>query len=420
LSRTYPRRKLSELAARVDYGMTASASQDPSGPRFLRITDIVPEQLDWSTVPFAGPVPERALAKYALEVGDIVIARTGATVGYSKRIDTAVDAVFASYLVRVRVKPEHDATYIGYVVGSRAYKTFVRSNAGGAAQPNANARVLSSYEVPLPPLSVQRKIAAILSAYDDLIVNNNRRIKILEEIARRVYCEWFADFRYPGHEAVPLVDTNVGLIPEGWEVGPIGDVIETLGGGTPSKTVIEYWEPGTVTWFTPTDLTKASAMFMSSSAVNISEQGLAKSAARLFPQGSVMMTSRATIGVIAISAVSAATNQGFITCVPNDVVGPYHLYFWLVERRGAITDLASGATFKEINKKTFRNIPFVRAPSDIERRFEDCVRPIAGEIHNLLTTRATLRATRDLLLPRLISGEIDVADVDVTLSEIAA
>src|SRR4029077_20727624 len=128
---------------------------------------------------------------------------------------------------------------------------------------------------------------------------NNRRIKLLEEMARRIYREWFVDFRYPGHADAPLMDSELGRIPDGWDVSPVGSSIQVLGGGTPSKGVAEYWEPGMVTWFTPTDLTKASAMFMSSSRMRISEQGLAKSSAKLFPPGAVMMTSRATIGVVA-------------------------------------------------------------------------------------------------------------------------
>jgi type I restriction enzyme S subunit len=105
---------------------------------------------------------------------------------------------------------------VGYVVGSSHYKDFIRANAGGAAQPNANARVLTSFPVPLPPLPTQRKIAAVLSAYDDLIENNSRRIKVLEEMAQRIYREWFVDYRYPGHEGVPLVDSELGPIPKGW------------------------------------------------------------------------------------------------------------------------------------------------------------------------------------------------------------
>ena len=271
----------------------------------------------------------------------------------------------------------------------------------------------------IPGKKSQRKIAAILSAYDDLIENTNRRVKLLEEMAQRIYREWFVDFRYPGHESTPLVDSESGAIPVGWDVAPVGTVTRVLGGGTPPKEVREYWEPGTVTWFTPTDLTSASAMFMSESRVSISERGLAKSSARLFPAGSVMMTSRATIGVVSISSVPAATNQGFITCLVGDLVGQYHLYFWLVDQRAVVTSLASGATFKEINKTTFRQIPFIVGTYQVESDFEDRILPIGGEIQNLLRAQRVLRASRDILLPRLVSGEIDVTHLDIAMSAAA-
>jgi len=133
-----------------------------------------------------------------------------------------------------------------------------------------------------------------------------------------------------------------------------------------------------------------------------------------------MMTSRATIGVVSITTVAAATNQGFITCPTSEKVGAYRLYFWLLEHRDLITSLASGATFKEINKATFRQIPFLRADKRVESMFEDLCDPIGCEIQGLLKAQHNLRATRDLLLPRLISGDVDVADLGIPLPEMAA
>jgi type I restriction enzyme, S subunit len=411
--------RLADLACDVSYGYTASATDNPVGPKFLRITDIAQERLDWDAVPFC-TISDAASAKHQLQSGDIVIARTGATVGYSKYLASPPDSVYASYLVRVRVAADYNSQYVGYVVGSREYKDFILANAGGAAQPNANAKVLSSYPVPVPPLPTQHKIASILTAYDDLIENNTHRIKLLEEMAQAIYREWFVEFRYPGHEKVRFVESELGPIPQGWEVIPVGDVIQVVGGGTPSKGVAEYWDPARITWFTPTDLTRASAMFMLDSAVQISELGLAKSSARLFSPGAVMMTSRATIGVVSITTVPATTNQGFITCFPTDDIGTYRLYWWLVDHREEITSLASGATFKEINKKTFRRIPFLRGPRQIERQFEVQVEPLALEILMLMKMCRGLREARDLLLPRLISGEIDVEDLDIDTAELAA
>ncbi len=270
-----------------------------------------------------------------------------------------------------------------------------------------------NFPITLPPLSTQRRIASILSAYDDLIENNTRRIQILEAMAQAIYREWFVEFRFSGHEDVRMVDSALGLIPEGWSVIGIGEVVQTLGGGTPSKAVPAYWEDGVFTWYTPTDLTKSGSMFIERSAARISLLGLSRSSATAFPARAVMMTSRATIGVVSITTVEAATNQGFITCVANERLGEYHLYFWLLANVGLFSALASGATFKEISRSKFRPIPIAVPPPDLERRFHEVIAPIGDLILNLQRQTSNLRSTRDLLLPRLISGEIDVSELDL-------
>jgi type I restriction enzyme S subunit len=185
------RTTLADVCSSVRYGYTASASTDVCGPRFLRITDIVPDSVDWSSVPYC-EIDEVDRERYALEVGDIVVARTGATVGYAKLIREPVEAVFASYLVRFRVdEGKADPGFVGRLVESNVYKTFVQSRIGGAAQPNASAPVLGAFEFPLLQRVVQSRIASILSAYDDLIENNTRRIALLEQAARLLYEEWF-------------------------------------------------------------------------------------------------------------------------------------------------------------------------------------------------------------------------------------
>jgi|SRR5690348_971168 len=287
-----------------------------------------------------------------------------------------------------------------------------QQNTAGAV-PGLNRNALHLLPVSVPPLTTQRKIAAILSAYDDLIENNTRRIAILEMMAQSLYREWFVYFRFPGHEKKSVVESVLGMIPEGWEVKAIGDVIETLGGGTPSTQNIEYWDSGDVIWYSPTDLTSAGTMFITDSAKKITETGLYKSSARLFPAYSVMMTSRATIGVTAINTQQACTNQGFIICIPNEVLSAYQIYFWLAENKEKIISLASGATFKEINRGTFRKLPVIVSDANISRRFNELALPICKQVENLIAKNANLRQTRDLLLPKLISGEVDVEELEV-------
>jgi type I restriction enzyme S subunit len=257
----------------------------------------------------------------------------------------------------------------------------------------------------IPRLPVQRKIAGILSAYDELIENSQRRIKILESMARALYREWFVNFRFPGHEKVKLVDSHLGKIPQGWEVQTVAEAFEISGGGTPSRKEPNYWDGGSIQWFSPSDLTGADTMFMDDSSDHITELGLAESSARLFPAHSVMLTSRATIGAIAINTHEACTNQGFITCQPNNRVPLFFLYHWVTENVPTFQRMASGATFKEISRGVFKTIEFIQPPANLILRFEDAVTSMNEQVLSLQRQTQNLRHTRDLLLPRLLSGK---------------
>lgn len=206
-----------------------------------------------------------------------------------------------------------------------------------------------------------------------------------------------------------MVESDLGMIPEGWEVRSIGEAIEILGGGTPSTKTREFWDQGEIIWYSPTDLTTAGTMFIMDSAKKITNLGLQSSSARLFPAYSVMMTSRATIGVVAINTQSACTNQGFITCIPNQRLSTYQIYHWVLDNKEKIISLASGTTFKEINKTTFRKLSILIPNTDVRERFNTTVSPLYKQVENLLRKNTNLRRTRDLLLPKLISGEIDVS-----------
>jgi type I restriction enzyme S subunit len=238
-------------------------------------------------------------------------------------------------------------------------------------------------------------------------------------MARLIYREWFVHFRFPGHEDVELVDSDLGPIPEGWDVQSVGDIVDTIGGGTPSKNKPEYWEDPSIVWYTPSDLTKQPAMFTFGSGDQINELGLSKSSAKLFPARTVMMTSRATIGAITIATTEASTNQGFISCVPNERLSEYHLYFWLHDNVELFLTFASGATFKELRKSTFRDLPIAVPPIGLEGKFNEAVESMCELIENLLRQNEVLAEARNLLLPRLISGELDVSDLDLDLEPVA-
>ena len=303
--------------------------------------------------------------------------------------------------------------FLNYLLNGPAVQSVIHAKTNGATVPHLNMKDVRGLVLPdLPPLPIQRRIAGILSAYDELIENSQRRIKILEAIARALYREWFVHFRFPCHESIPLVPSAIGDIPQGWEVKNVADAFVISGGGTPSRKEADFWEGGTIQWYSPSDLTGAGTMFMDDSSDHITESGLAQSSARMFPAHSVMLTSRATIGAIAINTQPACTNQGFITCLPNDRVPLYFLFHWLTENVPTFQRMASGATFKEISRGVFKTIEFLQPPGQIVERFEAIAAPMAEQVLALQRQTQNLRRTRDLLLPRLLSGQIDVEALD--------
>ena len=395
--------KLGEVCD-TQYGFTTSTVQQDTGTQFLRITDIVPQLIDWNTVPYC-QIQEKDREKYLLHKGDIVVARTGATVGYAKYIKEDVPAVFASYLVRLLVNSiDVDRHYVGLCVESNLFKEYIQSISNGSAQPNANAQMISSFEINLPPLSTQHRIATILSRYDSLIENYQKQIKLLEEAAQRLYKEWFVDLRFSGHENTKIVDG----VPEGWEKKKISDICQTVGGGTPSTKVAEYYDDGNIKWVTPTDITRSNCLCLFDTDKKITEDGLAHSSAKILPPETILMTSRASVGYFGIYDCEVCTNQGFISCIPNERSYQMYMLYNLMNRVEEIRQKAGGSTYLEISKSVFRDFDIVLPSCMVLETFQeqshkmlDCMRQIAKQLR--LLTEA-----RDRLLPKLMSGEITV------------
>lgn len=345
------------------------------------------------------------------QAGDLIMARE-APVGNVAMIPEGLKPCLGQRTLLIRPnRSKVFPAFLNYLLNGPEIQSVIHAKTNGVTVAHLNMKDVRTLPIPeLPPLPTQRRIAGILSAYDELIGNNQRRIRILEEMARSLYREWFVHFRYPGHESVPLTDSTLGQIPQGWKVKTVADAFVISGGGTPSRKEEEYWEGGTIQWFSPSDLTRAGTMFMDDSSDHITERGLSQSSARMFPARSVMLTSRATIGAIAVNTHSACTNQGFITCLPNERAPLYFLFHWLTENVPTFQRMASGATFKEISRGVFKTIEFLQPPNELVRRFEKSVTPMAEQVLAHQRQINNLRRTRDLLLPRLLSGQVSLGE----------
>jgi type I restriction enzyme, S subunit len=412
--------RFEELITEIRNGIYKKKEFHGSGVKIINMGELFSHDFISSQEMKLVELDEIEKEKYLVEDGDLLFARRSLVLEGSGKCSLVVQPIeqttFESSIIRTRPNKEKiEPYYYFYFFKSSIGRALMASIASRTAVSGIRGSNLIELEVLYPPLETQRRIAAILSAYDDLIENNTRRIKALEQAAHDLYREWFVHFRFPGHESVEMVDsgTDYGMIPHGWEVKSVDDSFDILGGGTPSTKKPEYWEDGDIVWFSPSDLTAAGSMFIRDSSRHINKLGLQKSSAKMFPPYSVMMTSRATLGVTAINSVPACTNQGFITCIPNEKVSAYQIYFWIAENLEKIISVASGATFKEINKTTFRQFPFLIADSDVTNRFEEMVSSMGEQIENLLDRNNALREARDLLLPRLVSGQLDVSDIEV-------
>lgn len=272
-----------------------------------------------------------------------------------------------------------------------------------AAVPGVNRNVLHEMKVRFPDTLVQDRIANILSAYDDLIENNRRRIQLLEQAARLFYKEWFIHFRYPGHEHVKIKNG----IPEGWEKKKIADVCETVGGGTPSTKNSEYWD-GDITWVVPSDITKNDCLVLLDSERKITEKGLRESSAKLVPPETILMTSRASVGFFALMDKQACTNQGFINIIPHDNKIRMYLLFNLINRTEEIKSNAKGTTYPEISKSFFRTMDIILPKEILIEAFGKIVSDLIAQIRCLKKQTVQLANARDILLPRLMNGKVIV------------
>lgn len=404
--------KLREVCDRITVGHVGPMADMyvPKGIPFLRSQNIMPFRLNTTDIKYVPRKFHEKLRKSALRPGDVAVVRTGYP-GTACVIPDTFDELNCADLVVITPSSDLNPYYLAAIFNSAWGMASIAGKLVGVAQQHFNVGAAKELEVGLPPRLVQDRIAGILSAYDELIENSQRRIKILEAMARALYREWFVNFRFPGFESIPRVPSPLGEIPQGWEVKTISDAFAISGGGTPSRKVDEFWKGGTIQWYSPSDLTGAGTMFMDDSSDHITERGLTQSSARMFPARSVMLTSRATIGVIAINTQPACTNQGFIICLPNERVPLYFLFHWLTENVPTFQRMASGATFKEISRGVFKTIKFLHPPDELIRRFEAIVAPISEQILVLQRQIQNLRRTRDLLLPRLLSGQVTLDSV---------
>lgn len=296
--------------------------------------------------------------------------------------------------------------YLYYVLSSDSFIDSTVTASKGTKMPRGDKEAMRRYLMALPPLAVQQRIAGILSAYDELIENSQRRIKILEAMARGLYREWFVHFRFPGHDNHPRVASALGEIPKGWEVKAIQDFGKVVTGKTPSKANAGFF--GEEVPFVKTPDMHGN-LFILGTNESLSTVGADSQANKTLPVGSICVSCIGTIGVVSITTADCQTNQQINSVVLAKSEYREFLFLRLQEAKQALENLGSnGATMGNVNKSKFESMEIVAPPDAHLIDFHRLTQPMFNSILNHTRQIQNLRRTRGLLLPRLLSGQINV------------
>jgi type I restriction enzyme S subunit len=448
---------LESVSTDVSYGYTESANTEKVGPHFLRITDIQNGVVDWRTVPFC-PIDDRKKAQYLLEHGDIVIARTGNSTG-ENYIFTGVDeTVFASYLIRFRIdSSKANPFFIWYTMRSPSWWGFVQSSKTGSAQAGANAKVLGSYALNLPPLQIQNQIAAILKSLDNKITLNRQLNQTLEQMAQALFKSWFVDFdpvidnalaagnvipedlqdraerrqlqlAKADHKPLPEnirklfpsefeLTESLGWVPKGWGEGSLLQSVELVGGGTPKTTVEEFWN-GDIPWFSVVDAPNDSDIFVINTEKYVTQEGVDKSSTKILRAGTTIISARGTVGKCALVARPMAMNQSCYGVQGKENFPDEYVYFLIRCRVSDLQQRGHGSVFNTITKDTFESIIAPQPSPEVLEVFSKLVKPKFEKVLSNGHQIIELSQLRDTLLPKLISGELRIPEAQGLVEEV--
>lgn len=412
------------------------------GPALLGLGSIQPgggfRDTDYST--YGGECP----SKLMLGPGDLFASLKGATkdgkmIGSVARVPSFVPA---GRLTQDTVKLnfiDSDAAerqYIYWVLRTPQYREYCAGRAMGSAVVALSREDFLSY--PIPSLTPCRQlIVEMLEGIEERVRGLRETNATLEAIAQALFKSWFVDFdpvrakaegRQPeGMDATTAAlfpdsfeESEQGLVPKGWAIKPVGDAVDCLGGGTPDTKEPSYWEPAEHCWTTPKDLSGLQSPVLLRTERQLSTLGLAKVSSGLLPAGTLLLSSRAPIGYLAIAKMPVAVNQGYIAIPPGGELSPVYMLFWCRQNMEVIKGRANGSTFMEISKKAFRPIPALVPIADVLDAFANIAEPLFERLIENERQAQTLTQLRDTLLPRLISGQLRLPEAEGLLEGIAS
>lgn len=340
------------------------------------------------------------------KVGDVILT-TEAPLGEVALLKEEKVAL-AQRIVCLRGKDNVlDNTYLKYYLQSSKGQKSLSARESGTTVTGIKQAELRRVDIEYPTYEDQRRIASILSSLDRKIELNNKINADLEEMAQAIFKNWFVDFE-PFKDG-KFVNSELGMIPEGWKVGRLDEIADVVGGSTPSKAKPEYYTQKGIAWLTPKDLSNHPAVYSSRGEIDITEEGYNSTSTKLMPKGTVLFTSRAPIGYISIAQNDICTNQGFKSLVPKKA-GTCFLYCFLKYVTPEIENKSTGSTFKEASGALMKSLQVIIPEQKVFEDFESIALPLFTRIESLEKESSHLSLLRDTLLPRLMSGEIEVPE----------
>lgn len=345
------------------------------------------------------------LSRHKIEVGDILYSRRGDVGRCAFATELEQGWLCGTGCLRVTIdKRKAIPQFVFYQLQKAETVGWVEKHAVGATMLNLNTSILSSVPIDIPSLAEQQAIVDVLSTYDDLIENNKKQIKLLEEAAQRLYKEWFVDLRFPGHETTPIVDG----VPEGWKVDRADTFFNMSIGKTPPRAEKQWFTDGDkgTPWISISDMGN-SGTYVFHSTEGLTAEAISKHNVRVVPADTILVSFKLTVGRVSITTTNTCTNEAIAHfLIPDGFLREYtYLYLKCFEYDSLGN---TSAISKAVNSKIIKAMPFVMPDSEILQRFHQVGKPILEEIKNKQKTNIYLAEARDRLLPKLMSGEIEV------------
>lgn len=336
---------------------------------------------------------------------EIIITKTGSSVGRTTFVRRVDHPMTLNPQLVVLKNISENAEFLSYYIKSALFQSVLKSIVVGSAIPTLSQKNLANLKINVPKeVDDQLRIASILSSLDRKIELNNKINADLEEMAQAIFKNWFVDFE-PFKDG-KFVDSELGMIPEGWKVGRLTDVIKLMSGGTPKTSEPLYWDNGTIPFFSPKDV---NGVYCFATEKHITETGLNKCSSNLYPKDTIFITCRGTVGKVCLAACDMAMNQSNYAIKAIDGYSQYYIFFLVKSVVERLIKKSNGAVFSAITSKDFDEeilIPSQKAVED----FTNVIDGFFRRIFTIGTENSRLSLLRDTLLPRLMSGELEVPE----------